>query len=300
MINKNPFSIKTIKDFPLSKLTTFGIGGPAKLFCYVQTNEELIKVVVDARKKNLDFFILGGGSNILIADSGFPGLVIKTGNDKIVCQKNQITAQSGSSLANLVSSAIKNNLSGLECCLGIPGTVGGAIVGNAGAKDDWISKTISKVTVLNQNNQLQTLTNKQCQFDYRASRFQNSKEIIFQAEFNLEPATKKQLEKNQQKFLLLREKQPREKSAGSIFKNPNGNSAGQLIDQAGLKGKKINDAQISNQHANFIINNNHASAQDVLSLIRLIQGEVFSRFGVKLELEIRLIGFTKPEIIGII
>jgi UDP-N-acetylmuramate dehydrogenase len=288
------------KNVPLADLTTFGIGGPAKLFTSVYSNEELIETVKKARENSLKFFILGGGSNILIADRGLAGLVIKTNNNNIKKRANLITAQSGTRLSELVKFAADNRLSGLEHLRGIPGTVGGAIAGNAGAKDGWIGQVTTTVKILNLNNKLVTLGQKDCQFDYRTSRFQNSQEIIVEATFKLTPASPEEIAQKQDFFIDLKSNQPREKSAGSVFKNPPGDSAGRLIDQAGLRGQKVGDAQISPQHANFIINTNKASAQDVLALMRLAQKEVLARFQIKLKPEIKLIGFTKSEIADII
>ncbi len=299
-MTNNSFLSKLAKNIPLADLTTFGIGGPAKLFISVCSNEELIKSVKRARENNIKFFILGGGSNVLIADRGFAGLVIKANNNNIKKKANLIAAQSGARLSELVKFAADNRLSGLEHLWGIPGTVGGAIVGNAGTKDNWIGQVTATVKVLNLNNQLITLGQKDCQFDYRTSRFQNNQEIIVEAIFKLTPASPKEIAQKQDFFTDLKSNQPREKSAGSIFKNPPGDSAGRLIDQAGLKGQKNGDAQISSQHANFIINTNRASAQDVLALMRLAQKEVLTRFQIKLKPEIKLIGFTKSEIADII
>jgi len=299
-MTNNSFLSKLAKNIPLADLTTFGIGGPAKLFISVCSNEELIKSVKRARENNIKFFILGGGSNVLIADRGFAGLVIKANNNNIKKKANLIAAQSGARLSELVKFAADNRLSGLEHLWGIPGTVGGAIVGNAGTKDNWIGQSTATVKVLNLNNQLITLGQKDCQFDYRTSRFQNNQEIIVEAIFKLTPASPKEIAQKQDFFTDLKSNQPREKSAGSIFKNPPGDSAGRLIDQAGLKGQKNGDAQISSQHANFIINTNRASAQDVLALMRLAQKEVLTRFQIKLKPEIKLIGFTKSEIADII
>ncbi len=300
MIKETISPIFVQEKVPLAGLTTFGIGGLAKFFCSVCSSQELAEAVRMARKNKTKFFILGGGSNILVADSGFPGLVIKNNNNKITQKKNKIKARSGAKLSGVVALSIKNSLSGLECCWGVPGTVGGAIVGNAGAKENWISQAIETVTVLTPKNKVQILTKDQCQFDYRSSRFQVSQEIILEVVFNLKLLPQEEVNQKQQEFFSLRASQPQEKSAGSIFKNPPAFSAGQLIDQVGLKGKRIGDAQISPKHANFIVNTNNAQAKDVLSLIKLIQKEVFSHYQIKLKPEIKFIGFAKSEIADII
>ncbi len=299
-MDNNLFFNNWQKNISLANLTTFGIGGPAKFLIIVHSNKELINNIIIARKHKISLFILGSGSNVLIADSGWSGLVIKTENCNITISKNKITAESGVKLADLISFASWHGLTGLECYRGIPGTVGGAIVGNAGTKDSWISQIINQVVVIDKNNKTIKLNNQECCFGYRTSRFQNSKEIVLQATFKLQSAPIKQIKEKEQFFFEQRKNQPRGKSAGSIFKNPPGQSAGRLIEQAGLKGKKIGDAQISSQHANFIINTGQAQAKDILTLIKLAQKEVLKKFNIKLELEIKLIGFAKSQIADII
>lgn len=299
-MDNNLFFNNWQKNISLANLTTFGIGGPAKFLIIVHSNKELINNIIIARKHKISLFILGSGSNVLIADSGWNGLVIKTENCNITISKNKITAESGVKLADLISFASWHGLTGLECYRGIPGTVGGAIVGNAGTKDSWISQIINQVVVIDKNNKTIKLNNQECCFGYRTSRFQNSKEIVLQATFKLQSTPIKQIKEKEQFFFEQRKNQPRGKSAGSIFKNPPGQSAGRLIEQAGLKGKKIGDAQISSQHANFIINTGQAQAKDILTLIKLAQKEVLKKFNIKLELEIKLIGFAKSQIADII
>lgn len=288
------------KNVSLAKLTTFGIGGPAKFFVAVHSNEEFIKNLVLAKEHRIKPFVLGGGSNVLIADSGWKGLVIKNEIENLRVEDSKIYASSGVKLASLVSLASKKGLTGLECCRGIPGTVGGAIVGNAGAKDNWIGQSLSQVFILDSKNNLRKLSQKECSFGYRTSRFQNSQEIILEATFKLNRAPFKQIINKEKEFLAPRKNQPQGKSAGSVFKNPVTKPAGWLIDQAGLKGKRIGGAEISPQHANFIINDRQARAKDVLELIRLAQKEVLKQFNIRLEPEIKLIGFAKSEIADII
>ncbi len=288
------------KNVLLANLTTFGIGGPAKLFTTVHSNKELAKNIIIAKEHKLKFFILGGGSNILVADSGWNGLVIKNEAKDITISNSKISASSGTKLADLVSLASQNGLTGLECCRGIPGTVGGAIIGNAGAKDNWISQSLNQVTIIDKNNKIKNLNKQECRFDYRTSRFQNSQEIILKAIFELQPASIAKITNREKFFMVLRKNQPQGKSAGSIFKNPTPKPAGWLIEKAGLKGKKIGGAKISTKHANFIINDRQAKAKDVLSLIKLAQEEVLKQFNIQLKPEIKLIGFAKSEIADII
>jgi len=280
------------KNVSLASYTTFGIGGPAQLFYEAKTNKEITKAIKTVRKLKIPCFILGGGSNTLIADSGFPGLVTKIESQKIKVKNNTISAEAGVPLSKLVKVAQKYSLSGLECCVGIPGTVGGAVVGNAGAKDQWISQSIKSITILNKNGKIISFKKDYCQFGYRNSFFKKDpSKIILKTIFKLKKENPKIIKEKTRQFLEARSNQPKEKSAGSIFKNPANDSAGRLIDATGLRGKKVGNAQISPQHANFIINLNKAKAGDVLALIKLAQNSVKEKFGVKLELEIKLIGF---------
>jgi len=281
------------KNVPLAPHTTFGIGGSAQLFYKAKTSKELIKAIKAAHKLKIPYFILGGGSNILVADRGLAGLVVKVQSSKFKVQSYKIFAEAGVPLTKLVEIAQEHSLSGLECCIGIPGTVGGAVAGNAGAKNQWINQCIKSVTILDKSGKIINLKKDDCQFGYRSSCLRdNSSKIILKAIFELKRENPKIIKEKTNKFLEARSNQPKEKSAGSIFKNPANDSAGRLIDAAGLKGKRVGEAQISPQHANFIINLGRAKAKDVLALIKLAQGRVREKFGVELELEIQLIGFN--------
>ncbi len=276
----------------LAPLTTFDIGGPAFWFITAENKKEILEAIKASRELEIPFFILGGGSNILIADQGFPGLVIRVKNEGLTIKGTKITAEAGLPLAKLVESAQKNLLSGLECCVGVPGTVGGAVCGNAGTREEWIGQIIEGVSIIDKKNKIAHLNNRDCKFSYRESRFKNNpQEIILEADFLLKKEKKEIIEQKIKSFLEARGKQPKGKSAGSVFKNPPGDSAGRLIDQADLRGKKIGQAQISEKHANFIINTGGAKAQEVLELIRLAQKTVKEKFNVNLELEIKLVGF---------
>lgn len=290
---KKALGAKKVKEnIPLAPLTTFGIGGPAFWFITAKDKKEILEAIKASRELEIPSFILGGGSNILIADQGFPGLVIKIKNEGLTIKGTKITAEAGLPLAKLVESAQKNLLSGLECCVGIPGTVGGAVCGNAGAREEWIGQIIEGVSIIDKESKIAHLNNRDCKFSYRESRFKNnSQEIILEADFALKKEKRKIIEQKIKSFLEARKNQPKEKSAGSVFKNPPGDSAGRLIDQAGLRGKKIGQAQISEKHANFIINTGGAKAEEVLELIRLAQKTVKEKFNVNLELEIKLVGF---------
>jgi len=285
---------KVKENIPLSSYTTFGIGGPARFFYPAASNQEIQEAVYWAREIfSLPYFILGGGSNILVSDQGFPGLVIKIATQKIEVNKEKIIAEAGVPLSLVVNKAKENCLSGLECCVGIPGSLGGAINGNAGAKDSWIGKRVEWVDILDKNGKVKKIEQKNCQFGYRSSRFKkHPEEIILKACLKLKKEKKEIISQQEALFLTKRRGQPKERSAGSVFKNPPGDAAGRLIDLAGLKGKKKGEAQISPQHANFIVNLGRARASDVLYLMRLAQDSVWKKFGVKLEPEIKLVGFN--------
>lgn len=288
--------LKGIKqNISLSRYTTFKIGGKAKYFFIAKNKEDLIRSVLLAKKFKVPFFILGKGSNLLISDKGYNGLVIKTENTKYKIKNNKIITKAGASLALLVASAKKNDLTGLEWGIGIPGTAGGAIYGNAGVFKKSISDTVIQVEVFDTNTKKTKLfKNKDCNFNYRESVFKGKKNlIILSIELKLKKSNQKEIQKLIQKYLNYKKlKQPLNyPSAGSIFKNSYDFSAGELIERCGLKGKKIGGAQISKKHANFIINLGNAKAKDVLKLIKLIKKEVKKKFKINLEEEIQYFGF---------
>jgi len=277
------------RNILLKNHTTFKIGGRAKYFFTAKNKTGLIKAVTEAKKLNLPFFVLGGGSNLLVSDKGYPSLVIQTKNQKIKVKNNVILAEAGVSLSRLVGLAFKNSLTGLAWAAGIPGTVGGAIFGNAGAFGESMKDIIKEVEVFDaKKNKLRKLKNKNCQFSYRSSIFKkNPNLIILACHVILGAGDRQEIKQKMQEHLNYRyERHPKEPSAGSIFKNPKGSSARELIDICGLKGKKIGGAQISKIHSNFIVNFNKASSQDALKLINLIKKEVNKKFKIKLKEEI--------------
>ncbi|MCD6471016.1 UDP-N-acetylmuramate dehydrogenase [bacterium] len=301
--------LKIKKNIILSSYTTFRIGGRAKYFFSAQNKKEIIQAVNWAKKKNLDFFILGGGSNILVSDSGFDGLVIRLDNKNYKVNGNIVSVEAGMPLNELVKISIDNNLSGLEWAVGIPGTIGGAICGNTGAFGHSISDFILSVEIL-KNKEIKILQKEDCSFSYRNSLFKNNRNIvILSAKFKLKKDNKKKSKEMLAKYLNQRKiTQPVEPSAGCIFKNPfctdlskinkklapikdNRISAGWLIEECGLKGYKIGQAQISKKHANFIINCGQAKAEDVIILISLTKQKVRDRFNIQLEEEIKYVGF---------
>ena len=289
-IKKLGLTVKT--NEPLAKYTTFKIGGPADFFVEVGEEEKLLKLIKLLKELKLPYFILGGGSNLLVADEGFRGMVIKMSNVKCQMSNEKIIVGAGVSLGRLVELASKNSLAGLEFAAGIPGTVGGAVRGNAGAWGQAIGDRVKRVKILTPQGEIKWIKASDCHFSYRQSRFKKTKEIILEVELELEKGNKKEIQEKISQNLAKRATQPKEPSAGCIFVNPKPFAAGELIDKCGLKGKRIGDAQISPKHANFIVNLGKAKAAEVIKLIKLIKEKVKEKFGVELEEEISLLGFA--------
>jgi UDP-N-acetylmuramate dehydrogenase len=305
MKESNPELKKVIpgiqKNISLAKHAAFKIGGPAKYFYIAKTKDELVKAIIAAKKNNLPFFILGGGSNLLVSDKGYNGLVINFQFSIFNFQKNKIFAGAGIKLINLVKTSAEKGLSGLEWATGIPGTIGGAIYGNAGAFGKSMKDIIESVEVFDvKTEKTKTLKKKDCKFNYKSSVFKKNKNlIILSAVIKLKkPAVqaqenRKEIKNKIQGFLNYRkENHPLNlPSVGSIFKNPKKFPAGYLIEKCGLKGKKIGGAQVSEKHANFILNTDGAKAKDIIKLINLIKKKVKKKFGIVLEEEIQFLGF---------
>lgn len=288
---------KILLNEPLAKYSTFKIGGPADIYIEPRNVDELLNLLRYLKEKEIDFVILGNGSNVLISDEGFRGAVInlESGLNFIKVEAEFVVVGAGVKLARFVDFCIENGFRGVEMLAGIPGTLGGAIIMNAGAYSGEISDYLVDVDVIRDFN-LVRLKKDECGFGYRTSKLAN--DVVVQARFKFPPGDIEEMKKIRREILIKRNlSQPVNfPNAGSIFKNPPGDYAGRLIEHAGLKGVQIGDAQISEKHANFIINKGNAKAKDVLELINLAQSKVYEKFGVKLELEIRLIGFKEEEI----
>ena len=283
------------KNIPLKNYTTFKIGGRAKYFFQAKSKEELIKAIKFAQSAKLSFFILGGGSNVLVSDEGYDGLVINFQFSISNFQKDKITAGAGTKLEELVKASARTGLAGLEWAAGIPGTVGGAIHNNVAAFDNSVADVVKSVEVFDVSEpKIKNIEAKNCQFSYKQTIFKENKNlIILSCILQLKPGKVKEIEQKIKHFLDYREKNHPLKfpSAGCIFKNPSGISAGELIEKCGLKGRKSGGAMISEKHANFIVNLDGAQAKDVLSLINLIKKEVKKKFDVELKEEIQFLGF---------
>lgn len=303
------------RNVPLKRYTTFKIGGPAKYFFIAKTKEDIVKAACAAKQIHLPFFILGGGSNLLVSDKGFNGLVINIANCKWKIENSFLYAEAGVPVATLVRETGKRGLSGLEWAGGLPGTLGGAIRGNAGAFGGEIKDSIVWVEALDGKLRLRRLRRTQCQFDYRSSLFKKRGWIVVAALMRFGEGDKKQLRAIAHDHIRYRkDRHPLEyPNAGSIFKNCDLNKvpknakklflsvvkrdpfpvipAAAIIAQSRLKGRKVGGARVSEKHPNFIINMGNAQSQDVLSLMRLIERVVKKKFGIHLEREIQLVGF---------
>ena len=285
-----------LKNEAMAKHTSYGIGGPAKAYVKPKDEVDLANILKFASKHKISTFFIGSGSNILVSDDGIDGIVITLGKSlkKLIIKGTSVYCQSGVMLGKFVKECLSRSLSGVESLIGVPGTVGGAIIMNAGAFGSEISNYLKKVTVMTMSGQLKSYKVDDIHFSYRNSSFQNN-EILISAEFELIQSDKKSVvEKKSIASGGRKKSQPlKYRSAGSIFKNPDEGAAGFYIDKAGLKGSKSGDAEISPIHANFFVNHGSAKASDIVELIRLARKTVKEKFGIMLELEIKTLGF-KP------
>ena len=295
-----PYLLPGIKNnVSLKNYTTFKTGGKAKYFFVARNKENIISAIATARKFKLPFFIIGKGSNLLASDRGFKGIVIKIQNTKYKILNTKIVAEAGILLSQLVSETIKKNLTGLEWAVGIPGTLGGAIYGNAGAFKKSIGDNTKEVEVYDlKSRKLRILKNKDCKFKYRESVFKENKNlVILSAELQLKKGDERKIEDGVKEYLNYRKNtQPLNfPSIGSIFKNTPLHSAGELIEKCGLKGKRIGHVQISEKHANFIVNLGKGKAKDVVTLIKLIQKKVKNRFNIGLKEEVQYLPSSRES-----
>ena len=282
------------REVSMKNYTSFKVGGPAELFLSPEDAGQTAKLVRFCEKEEIPVFVLGQGSNLLVSDRGIKGAVIYTGKQCGISlvDENTVRAQSGASLAQLCTFALENSLSGLEFAYGIPGTVGGAVFMNAGAYGGEMKDVLLNSEYVSTDGTSGELDNEAMELSYRHSAYENSNLVITAASVRLASADRNEIKSTMNDILARRkEKQPLEyPSAGSTFKRPEGNFAGALIEQCGLKGVSVGGAQVSEKHAGFIINRGGATAADILSLIKHVQARVKAQTGVSLETEIRLIG----------
>ena len=279
---------------PLSKYTSFRIGGPADYYLEPADREDVVNIVAYVRQRQIPFMMIGKGSNMLVSDDGVRGAVInlEEGLNHIGVEGDTIVVEAGVGMARFVDFCIHHGHKGVEMLPGIPGTIGGALVMNAGAYGGEISEYLLTVDVL-RNGSVQTITKADAGFAYRKSGFHN--DIILGARFRLPQGDKAEILKSRRELLMKRNRsQPVNfPNSGSMFKNPAGTHAAKLIEDAGLKGIRSGNAQISERHANFIVNLGGATAEDVLHLIESARAAVLEKFNIALELEVKLIGFTE-------
>ena len=281
---------------PLSRHTSARIGGPADYFVTVDSAGELADAAREAMRQGVRYFVLGAGSNVLVSDRGVRGLVIKNRTSGIAFEDRGDTiivrAESGVGLPTLARQCVLHGASGLEWAATVPGTVGGAVVGNAGAHGSDMAASLRLATILQGNGEIRDWTNANLKFAYRKSALKNGERgVVLSAEFVLTRGDPDEMQARVESLMTRRKRtQPPGASIGSMFKNPPGDSAGRLIEAAGLKGMRIGKAEISPIHANFFVNLGSATARDVYSLISVAQSKVREKIGVELELEIELVG----------
>lgn len=289
---------------PLAPLTSFKIGGPADLLISVERVDDLVRLVGLARACEFPYMLLGGGSNVLVGDGGFRGLVIVNRCRQVAVHEAGevgdpvlLSAESGTLLAGLARTAVREGLAGLEWAVSVPGTVGGAVVGNAGAHGGSIADNLWQAEVLDGLGSVTTWQQADFSYAYRRSRLKYPEDdqaagaVVLIAVFRLLRGARAELDERAARFLAHRRAtQPTEASAGSMFRNPAGDFAGRLIEAAGLKGTQVGQVQFSPIHANFLVNLGGARARDVVAAVRLAQDTIAAQFGVTLEPEILFVG----------
>ena len=300
----NLIDSKVLIDEPLRKHTTFGVGGLASIFVYPSNKNDLIKLLKFLSKEKIKVCFIGSGSNLLISDNGFDGVVVslkKSFKNFEVNDSLEANIGTGVMLGYMVRMLTKKSVKGLESLVGVPGTLGGALIMNAGAYGSEISNYLISIKVLDYDGNEKIYQKKDIDFSYRFSSI-SKKEIIIEAKFKFQKGNLDNINNNKstasQKRRLSQPLQYR--SAGSVFKNPKSDmAAGYLIDKSNLKGTRIGDAEISKKHANFIVNHGNASSDDILALIKTIKGKVQKKFNINLKLEVKLIGFSDSQLKGI-
>lgn len=278
-------------DVPLSEYTWMHLGGPAQYLATPTSVEQLAELIRRCREEGISVRLLGGGSNILVRDEGVQGMVIMLTDaafEEIKIEGNRVTAGGGAKLGHVISSTVREGLAGLETLVGIPGTIGGALHSNAGGRGGDIGQWTSSATVMTQTGEIVVRNREEMTFGYRESSLDEL--VVVEATFDLEQEDPAVLTKRMQKqWILKKAGQPlAHQSAGCVFRNPRGMSAGMLIDQSGLKGTSVGGCMVSERHANFIVANEGASSADALALIEEVRNQVAQRLGVELETEIEI------------
>ena len=282
-------------DASMAELTTFRIGGPADVLVEPRTADEARVVLAACRRLGVAVRVMGLGSDVLVADEGLRCVVVRIAESlsQVEVDGERMHVEAGASNADVARRACEEGLAGYEFACGIPGTVGGALRMNAGSRDEWIGSRVVSVTTLSPGKGLVRRDGDQIAWGYRSSSFA-SDEVIVECELSVEPADPFFIRGKMEASLARRKKtQPlTDPSCGSVFRNPPGESAGSLVERAGLKGMRIGGAQVSELHANFIVNTGDATARDVKDLIELVQAKVSETYGIELQPEVRFLGFA--------
>lgn len=288
---------KIKQNEPMKEHTSLKIGGPADFFIKVNCIEELKNILQFSKNNKIPLTIIGNGSNLLVKDKGIRGIVLKIELKNIqiknVDQRNvEITVGNGIQMGFLAQKLLKEEITGFEELSGIPGTIGGTVIMNAGAHGKEMKDIVAEVTTIDYDGNIHVFTNEQSQFAYRHSKFIEEKYIILQVKILLEKGKKEDIKSKMDEYAKYRkEKQPTEyPSAGSTFKRGTDFITAKLIDDAGLKGYSIGGAKVSEKHAGFVINTDNATAQDVLDLVKYVKDTIYKKFGKEIELEIKILG----------
>lgn len=297
---KEKLSDKLEVNKPLAPFTSFNTGGPAKYFISATSEEDIRKAVNSAVELKIPFFIIGGGSNLLISDKGFNGLVIKVDVKGIkLLNETTIVCGAGENLMDLIEFCVESSLTGFEFASGIWGSVGGAICGNAGAYGGEMKDIITSVTIIKNDGTIEVVDEEYCRFEYRNSYLKKTGDIVISAEFNLSKGDKEEIRKKVDEIITIRQKKHpvKGKSAGSFFKNIPDDSepygklpAGRLLEEAGAKEMAVGGASVYYKHANMIVNNGNATSKDIRQLADNMKEAVFNKFGIMLEEEVVSVG----------
>ena len=283
-----------LTEEPMSRHTTFRIGGEAACFIRISSEEQLRKLIPYFENVGVEYFVLGKGSNLLVGDKGYPGVILQISDacQQIEAEENRLQVQAGAALSKVSLFAMERGLEGLEFAAGIPGTVGGGVVMNAGAYGGEMKQVVESVRVLSSEGEILTLDNDTMEFGYRTSIIRNRNFTVLSVTFCLQEGDREEIRERIEDFQKRRmEKQPLNyPSAGSTFKRPEGYFAGKLIMDAGLRGFQIGDARVSDKHCGFVVNVGKATARDVTDVIEEVQEKVRERFGVSLEREVIYLG----------
>ncbi len=285
--------ISYLENESLKKHNTFKVGGEARYIAFPNDEKQVITLLKHLEKEKIKYYFLGRGSNVIFRDEGFDGVIIKSSNLKVInfIDSNTVYVQSGVSLNNICKVMQDNSLAGIEFCYGIPGNIGGAVYMNAGAYGGEICQAVESVKYIDENFEVKTITNKDCEFSYRNSIFQNKKWFILGCTLKLHTENKDIIQQFMDDIMQKRlDKQPLDMpSAGSSFKRPVGYFAAALIEESGLKGYSIGGAQISKKHAGFIVNTGNATCKDIEDLANFTEKTVFEKTGIAIKKEMIIV-----------